>query len=167
MPARKIDFYLNSSGPLRSLSIEAKRIAELQQVFLKIAPHQLASACRVKQLRVGNLILLADNAAVAAKLKQLAPRLLTAYVKLGCEITSIRVEVQVSEMAQNLSSTRTFKHLSVDSIEAIERLCAQMEDSPLRRALANLAQNQRRDDPLLRGATPPTRGARTTGTPTR
>ena len=91
MPAHKIDFYLNSSNSLRRLADAARRIAELQQVFLKIAPQPLTQACCVKQLRAGTLFLLAENAAVAAKLKQLAPRLLTAYEKLGCEVTSIKV----------------------------------------------------------------------------
>ena len=146
MSARKIDFYISSSEQLRSLASEAKHIAELQQVFLKTAPHHLTTACNVKQLRAGNLILLAKNAAVAAKLRQLAPRLLTAYVKQRCEVTSIRIEVQVSEGDTDSGSTRTFRHLSIDSIEAIEKLAATMEDSPLKHALSRLARGRHHND---------------------
>jgi hypothetical protein len=143
MPAHKIDFYLNSSSSLRSLAHAARRIAQLQQVFLKNAPQPLTQACCVKQLRAGTLVLLAENAAIAAKLKQLAPRLLTAYEKQGFEITSIRVEVQVKEAASNPDPKRVPKQLSSESIENLEKLAAGLEDSPLKQALTNLAARQR------------------------
>ena len=143
MPAHKIDFYLNSSSSLRALAKEARHIAELQQVFLKISPQPLNQACCVKQLRAGTLFLSAENAAIAAKLKQLAPRLLTAYEKQGFEITSIRVEVQVREAAPGAAPKRAPKRLSVETIENLERLAAQLEDSPLKQALTNLAARQR------------------------
>ena len=143
MAAHKIDFYLNSSDRLRSLAHAARRIAELQQVFLNIAPRPLAQACCVKQLRAGTLFLLAENAAIAAKLKQLAPRLLTAYQKQGVEVTSIRIEVQVRETSPHSSTERAPKHLSAESIEHLERLAARLDDSPLKRALTDLAARQR------------------------
>lgn len=143
MPAHKIDFYLNASDPLRSLADEARRIAQLQQVFLESAPGPLTQASCVKQLRAGTLFLLAENAAIAAKLRQLAPRLLTTYQKLGLEVTSIRVEVQVRETAQNPQSKRKSKRLSVETIENLEGLAAGLEDSPLKQALTRLAARQR------------------------
>ena len=144
MPAHKIDFYLNSSSSLRALTGEARRLAELQQAFQKFASAPLAQACRVKQLRDGTLVLLAENAAVAAKLKQLAARLLTAYVKQGVEVTAIRVEVQVSEAVPQPSSRPARKRLSLESIEDLERLAAGLEDSPLKQALTGMAARQRR-----------------------
>src|SRR5476649_2434137 len=99
MSARKIDFYLNSSDRLRSLTQEARHIAELQRILLNTAPPALTQACCVKQLRVGTLTLLAENAAIAAKLKQLAARLLATYQKQRSQVTSIRIEVQVREAA--------------------------------------------------------------------
>lgn len=143
MPAHRIDFYLNSSSSLRRLADQARRIAELQRVFLKIAPRLLTQACCVKQLRAGTLVLLAENAAIAAKLKQLAPRLLTAYEKQGYNITSIRVEVQVRESAQQPVATRAPKRLSIETIDNLDRLAASLEDSPLKQALTNMVAHQR------------------------
>lgn len=143
MPAHKIDFYLNSSNSLRRLTDEARRIAALQQVFRNIAPPELTQACCVKQLRAGTLFLLAENSAVAAKLKQLAPRLLTSYQKQGVEITSIRVQVQVKEAPSQLATGRVLKRLSIESIENLERLAAGLEDSPLKQALTNMVSHQR------------------------
>ena len=143
MPAHKIDFYLNSSNSLRQLADEARRIAELQQVFLKIAPHPLTEACCVKQLRAGTLFLLAENAAVAAKLKQLAPRLLTAYQKQGLKVTLIQVQVQVKDAAPQPAVAPAPKRLSIETIENFERLAAGLEDSPLKQALIKLVAHQR------------------------
>ncbi len=143
MPAHKIDFYLNSSSSLRQLADEARRIAELQQVFLKVAPQPLTQACSVKQLRAGTLFLLAENAAIAAIIKQLFPRLLTFYQKLGWQVTSIRVEVQVLETVQQSGVGRTRARLSIETIDNLERLAAGLEDSPLRQALTKLVGHQR------------------------
>ena len=143
MSARKIGSYLNASNGLRHLAGEARRIAELQQVFLKTAPQPLTLACRVKQLRAGSLFLLAENAAIAAKAKQLVPRLLAFYQKLGWQVTSIRVEVQVSEPAPQPVARAARKPLSIDTIENLEQLAAGLEDSPLKQALTNLVAHQR------------------------
>ena len=143
MPAHKIDFYLNSSNSLRQLADEARRIAELQQVFLKIAPQPLTHACCVKQLRAGTLLLMAENAAIAAKVKQVFPRVLAFYQKLGWEITSIRVEVQVRQTAPQPVARRARARLSIETIDNLERLAAGLEDSPLKQALTNLVAHQR------------------------
>ena len=106
MAAHKIGFYLNSSDDLRALGREARRIAELNRVLLRTAPSSLTQGCCVKQLRDGTLTLLADNPAIAAKLKQLAVRLLASYQKLRNEVSAIRVEVQVGKSATALTGMR-------------------------------------------------------------
>ena len=143
MPAHKIGFYLSSSDDLRSLTREAQRIAGLNQVLLRTAPPSLTQGCCVKQLRDGTLTLSAENAAIAAKLKQIAARLLASYQKLGGEVTSIRVEVQVRDAATARVKTRDPRHLSVETIENLRRLAAEIEASPLRDALIRLASRQR------------------------
>lgn len=137
MPARKIDFYLNASNGLRALSGSARRLTELQRVLEGTAPKQLTQACCVKQLRAGNLVLLAGNAAVAAKLRQLAARLLATYKKLGTEVTSIRIEVQVSELPRKTHVKS--RSLSAESVANICALTAKLDDTPLRAALNKLA----------------------------
>ena len=144
MSARKINFYLNTSDRLRSLTHEARRNAELHQVLVNITPLELTQACRVKQLRDGTLTLLAENAAIAAKLKQLAARLLVAYQKQRCEVTSIRIEVQVREAIAGPAATREIKRLSIETIENLEKLAEGLEDSPLKQALTTMAARQRK-----------------------
>src|SRR5450631_3330979 len=122
MSAHKINFYLNSSDRLRSLTQEVQRIAELHQILMNTAPLELTQACCVKQLRDGTLTLLAENAAIAAKLKQLAARLLASYQKQRLEITVIRVEVQVRQPASTPGAKSKPKTLSIETIKNLERL---------------------------------------------
>jgi hypothetical protein len=143
MSAHKIDFYLDSSPGLRSLASQARQLAELQQKLLKVIPQPLAQACSVKQLRAGTLILLAGNSAIAAKLRQLAPRLLTAYQKQGSEVTSIRIEVQVKETIHSSVSIRGNRQLSIETINNLEHLALSLDASPLQQALTKLAKRQR------------------------
>jgi len=144
MPAHKIDFYINTSESLRKLARDAQRVAELQQVFVNIAPQALTLACRVKQVDRGTLFLLAENGAIAAKIKQLTPRLLSAYQNQGFEVTVIRVEVQVKEAAPGIIPRPRKGPLSIESIDNLESLAAGLEDSPLKRALTTMAARQRK-----------------------
>src|SRR3982751_3478691 len=144
MSTRKINFYLETSDHLRSLTHAARRNAELDQVLVNTAPRELTQACRVKQLRDGTLTLLADNAAIAAKLKQLAARLLVSYRKQRSEITSIHIEVQVREAVPAAPSRPQKKRLSIESIQNLERLAGQLEDSPLKQALTTMTTRHRK-----------------------
>jgi hypothetical protein len=143
MPAHKIGSWL-ASGELKMLAGKAQRLTELQQVFFDSAPPSLAQASRVKNYRAGTLFLLADNAAVAAKLKQMAPRLLINIQKREAEITGIRVEVQVTESGYDASDKIKKSSLSSDSIEHFSRLSEAIPDSGLKSALTNLVRRHRR-----------------------
>jgi len=143
VPARKLDFYFSTADPLRMISAEVRRLAEWQQAFLKAAPPGLAQSCRVGALRGDILILLADNAAIAMKLKQLAPRLLTSFRKQGFKATSIQIRVQVDRPWAPPAAPRS-KRLSPETIENFEKLANELEDSPLKRALSTMAINQKK-----------------------
>ena len=139
MPARKLDFYFSSTEPLRNLAQAARQLDDLQKIFANIAPSALAQACCVKQFSAGVLCLLANNAAVATQLKQLSPRLLAGYQKQGRQVTSIRIEVQVTNSAPRAATQAEKKALSLDSIKNIKDLAEQLEASPLKEALLRLA----------------------------
>lgn len=144
MPAHKLDFYLNASDSLRSLTRAAQRNAELHRVLLNSAPPALTQHCRVKQFRDGTLTLLAENAAIAAKLKQLAARLLTAYQKQRWQVTAIRIEVQVREPSPGPAPKPDSRRLSVETIKNLEQLAGRIDDAALKEALTRMATRQRR-----------------------
>ncbi len=144
MPVRRISDYINESDRLRPLVTKARRAAGLDEVLLSAAPPSLAQACKVKEERGGTLVLVAENAAVASKLKQLAPRLLLTYQNQGEKITGIRIEVQVDSASGANGDGRTTRSLSADSVENLQQLVRRLEESPLKAALARLAARRKR-----------------------
>ena len=143
MDAHPINHYFDSAEDLLPIVREARSVQRLQQIYSRIAPVALVRASRIKHLRAGVLFVVADNAAIATKLQQLACRLLAAYQKQRVEVTSIRFEVQVTSIAPNLGTKPALRSLSTETIENLERLAKTIEDPPLKRALTDLVQNQR------------------------
>jgi hypothetical protein len=141
MATQKIRSLL-ASDELRALSGKARRLAELQQMYIETAPPPLAQASRVGNWRAGTLFLLADNASVAAKLRQLAPRLLVKIRKREPEITVIRVEVQVGRWLKPTETAPLKLALPPETIENFRRLSERIPHSPLRTALAALVRRQ-------------------------
>ncbi|HXF66887.1 MAG TPA: DciA family protein [Burkholderiales bacterium] len=143
MPVQKIGDVIASSGALAALSRQAQRLRDLQQLLSEALPPALAAASRVKNLKAGTLVIRADHSAAAAKLRQLAPRLLAHIRKRVTEVTGIRVEVQAKAGSREFRSGITSRALPVDAIEDFERLARALPDSPLRSALARLLARRR------------------------
>lgn len=144
MPVQKIGDVIASSGDLKSLARQAQRLRDLEQFLVEALPSALASASRVANLKAGTLVVLADNAAVAAKLRQLAPRLLQHYKERGIEVTVLRVEVQVKPHKINDEDDVTNRALPPDAIKNFERLSERLPASPLKTAVTRLLERRRR-----------------------
>ena len=143
MPARKIHEVLASTGELRALSAQAQRLAQLQQVLLEALPSPLDRSARVSTLRAGRLVVLADNAAVAAKLRQLAPRLLRLMQERENQVTGIQIGVQVA-VPQRLSATEpSARDLSLTALRSFEGLAGTLKDSPLKAALDRMVRRRK------------------------
>ena len=94
--SHQINSYFDSNQELRSLLLKAEQLRALQQSFEQVAPAALVRFSHVMLLEQTILTLMADNSAVAAKLRQLAPRLAQLLTEIGCEVTAIQVRVQVA-----------------------------------------------------------------------
>ena len=143
MPAQKIDFYLNTSSQFQTLTAEVRQLAKLQQLMRSTLPSALADACRVSALQGDRLFLLADNGAVATKLKQLTPRLLSSFQKQRFKVTGIQIRVQVEGSWPPPAPKTKKTPLSIESIEYLEQLAENLEDSPLKDVVASMATSQR------------------------
>ena len=146
MPARKIGELLAVSGELKTLSREARRLAEVEQRLFEATPRALAEAARVKSLRAGTIVLSADNAAVAAKLRQLAPRLLLHIRKREPEVTVLRVEVQPAAPPSGPAASSQKRPLGETAIAEFQNLAAGLRDSQLKSAVGRLVQRRKRED---------------------
>lgn len=145
MPARKLSTLIIDNAGLTALTRATQCIAALQRLYAVCAPPDMVRASRVVNNRDGMLVIAADNGAVAAKLRQQAPRLLKNMQKQGGEVTGIRVQVQVERCAAPSRSRPPKTALSLDSIDNFERLSKQVKDPGLGSALARFAARRRSD----------------------
>jgi hypothetical protein len=141
MPARKISEILGTESGLGALAAASRRVEQLQRIYLEAVPAALSRASRVGWARAGVVSVIASNGAVAAKLRQLAPRVLDRFRRHGHEFNSMRIEVQV-EAAMAAGTARDGKRLSPQAASAIDAAMRALPDSPLRDALRRLARRR-------------------------
>src|SRR5688572_25018231 len=134
MPLHKIGDLLGASDELKALSARTRRLRELQTLYLRSAPRELAMSSRVKNYRTGTLFIGADNAAVAAKLRQLAPTLLASIRETEAEITALRIEVQVGGAARERVQESRKTALPSDAVEKFQELSKRVGDPGLKSA---------------------------------
>src|SRR5690349_557050 len=96
MPNRTIGDLLVATEELKTLTARTRRLRELQKLYFRSAPRELAGSSRVKSYKAGVLCVTADNGVVGAKLKQLAPSVLAGIRRNEPDIAAIRIEVRVS-----------------------------------------------------------------------
>lgn len=144
MPVQKIGDVIANSGNFRKLAQHAEHLKDLQQLLFEAVPSGLATSSRVANLKSGMLVISADNAAVAAKLRQLAPRLLSHLEKAGIQVTGIRVDVQVKAHKIKAEEHVTGMTLPPDAIHKFTGLADRLPASPLKSALVRLAARARK-----------------------
>jgi hypothetical protein len=105
-------------------------------------PHFVQSAkLQVLGLKLGILGIAVANAAIAAKLRQLAPELVVKLQNKGCEVSGIRVKVQVSYDQRLVKPNPRF--LSKIAQTSLQNLSHDLEDSPLKPAIDRLSKSAR------------------------
>ena len=142
MTAHKIDQILAATHELATLSRAAHRLAELERLLLSATPRALSEATRIKSFRAGMLVVSADNAAVASKLKLLAPQLLIQIREREPEVTGIRVEVQPAPGAERRPSRK--RGISDGALAELRNLAEGLGESPLKSALNRLVERHRK-----------------------
>jgi hypothetical protein len=144
MQARRLSNFIEANASLKPLLEHAKRVTDLQQIYRETAPSQLLDLSRVATVEGGRLVVVTDNGAAAAKLRQMTTRLVKNFVLRGQEITSIRIEVQVSDATP--ASEPAVPAAPVGPV-ALANLCELRESLPesnLKQALTNLIAKQTR-----------------------
>jgi hypothetical protein len=141
MPARKISEILGAENALGNLAAASRRVEQLQRIYVDAVPAALSRSSRVGWARAGVVSVIANNGAVAAKLRQLKPRILEDFKRHGIEFNSMRIEVQV-DAARVDTGTRTPKPLTGKAVAAIEEALQSVPQSPLREALRRLARRR-------------------------
>lgn len=143
---------LRSLRELQATLVRVKQLTALQQIYAVAVPRDLARRSRVAFERSGTVVVVADTSAVAAKLRQLAPRIVAEIVKFAPEVTSIQVEVQVTRGSD--VPPRPRPAIGPRGLTSLSKLRDALPVSPLREALDRLlqrgARSDRQDQPLQR-----------------
>ena len=136
--AQHLKTLLNGNQELRPLLAKAQALSALQRHFISVAPPHLAQSSQVQVLglQLGTLSIAVANATVAAKLRQLAPELTVMMQNRGCEVSGIRVKVQVS--FDRLQPKPAPHKLSKTAQNALNELSLSLNDSPLKVALEKM-----------------------------
>jgi hypothetical protein len=136
MPQR-LNAYLAASQELREFARKTQELATLQRQYRQLAPSNLASASQVTGFERQILIIGAENSAIAAKLRQLAPQLVHLLQGGGAKVTGIRVRVQVAQQPP----VRKLPHLTLGASgrQHMKNLADNLPDSPLKQAIQRLA----------------------------
>lgn len=143
MPVQDIRKLLGACRELQALRHTTQRLEALQRAYIHFAPGELASASRVGYYRAATLYVIADNTAVAAKLRHMLPRLLPVVRKLEPQVTGIRIEVQVKKPSPQRTAQTKKPSLTIDNIEQFETLSQRVPDPALKSALASFARKRK------------------------
>jgi hypothetical protein len=136
-PLRSIGHVLDSLTGIRSAMERVRTLIALQNRYVNIVAPELAARSRVSHEQAGTLFIQADTAAVAAKLRNLAPRILQELRMLWPNLTGIQIGMQPS--APRRDTARTPAALNEFSRTELQGLSAKLPDGDLRRALARLS----------------------------
>ena len=130
---------MSGDPALRSLLHTFQALSELQQQFQSAIPSYFADSCQVTGLRNGTLSVAASSGTVAAKLRQLAPEIVTRLQDRGCEVSGIRVRVQVTYTVPQ--PKRVPRTLSPKARDRLHELSEHLPDSPLKQALEKFSRD--------------------------
>ena len=113
------------------------RLEALQRASRSILPAALAGSCRLAFADDGSVVFLADNGAVAAKLRQLTARMTAHLSALDREVTGMRVEVQPRGNFSHKQSPPP-RTMDPSAIDAFSRLSQALPEGPLKEAVDRL-----------------------------
>jgi len=147
MTIHKINFFLNTlkdASEHQELFTHIDRISEMQEAFMKAIPSELMQFCSLGKFTDGKLAIIVGNGAVAAKLKQILPSLLSKFHKLGyVEVTAIQITVQANYYTCHaVNSPREKLEISKAGTESLNTLATNLPQSPLKIAVKSMLENR-------------------------
>ncbi|MFY9327227.1 MAG: DciA family protein [Georgfuchsia sp.] len=140
MASRNIADYLDADNNLARLSAHAGRLLKLQRIFERAAPAALAQHGRVANMKLGKVVIHAANSAIAAKIRQLTPRLTESFRQSGVDVNEIQVKVQPGIEKDVVSKHEPPADIGIETKQGLTSLAQSLpQDSPLRTALERFA----------------------------
>ncbi|WP_220636002.1 DciA family protein [Georgfuchsia toluolica] len=140
MASRNIADFLNADSNLARLSAHAGKLLNLQRIFERAAPAALAQHGRVANMKLGKVVIHATNSAVAAKIRQLTPRLTESFRQSGVDVNEIQVKVQPGIASDSGRKQESPADIGIATKQGLTSLAQSLpQESPLRTALERFA----------------------------
>ena len=138
----------NSNSQLQAVVKNVQAHQQLQQLWLAAASKLLTQHSQAGALNNGNLLVYADSAIVANKIKLMHASLLMQLQNLqknhsqfaDCKVTAISIKVQVKSAAKTM--LKPPRKLSSTAANSLNKLVNNLGDSALASKLASLANKQ-------------------------
>lgn len=152
MASKKLNIYLHAlrdNPEYTVLFSHAHQLNKMEHMLSASAaiPTHLIEYCKLGPLSHNQLILLAANASVAARLKHMTPSILQKLQKIGWQISSIKIRIQ--QPAGDSHATSFSKRqrdpkprISSAGIESLNRLANTLADSELKNSIQQLLKKQ-------------------------
>lgn len=143
---RPINALMRDDIAIAPIHDRLQRISRLQQSFADALPPGLGTSCRVATVEGSTLIIAAANGAVAAKLKQMLPRLLELVrqnKKQEQQVTAISVLVQPDFFRPGIAPAAGPPREPIPT-EMLAELAESLEDSPLRTTVERIRKQRER-----------------------
>lgn len=142
---------LSENDTLQPLVAKLRRVNSLQQIYIKALADALpelkglAQASRVSAIVGPTIVISAANGPLAAKLKQVIPRLLLKFQMQDHELKSIRIEVQPDWAGASMApETPLSPPRNPISETQLRELAGSLADSPLKTALEQIQKRRAR-----------------------
>ncbi len=142
MHSKNLRAFLDSAAGIASLLPHAERLIELRRVYCKLVPQQLLRFSSIVNYKQENIVIFAENNAIAAKLRMLSPRLINDFSKCGVQVTGIRVQVQPPQEPPELHPPKRAT-LSQAGAESLRALAKRLPECSLKQTLATMVGRKR------------------------
>lgn len=142
MHSKNLRAYLDSAAGIAALLPQAERLIELRRIYSELVPQQLLRCSSIVNYKQENVVIFAENNAIAAKLKLLSPRLVNDFSKRGVQVTGIRLQVQPRQEPRKAHTPKQAK-LSAAGAESLEALAKRLPGSRLKQAITEMVERKK------------------------
>lgn len=128
-----------------SVLTTARMLLSIERATKRILPVALAQTCKVAHIDRQQITLAVPSAAYAARLRQLAPRIVHLLAEDGWNLNEIRIRVQAGLLQSRTKTARAKESIPLDdsALEAFEALRRGLDPGPLADAVGRLLAHHR------------------------
>ena len=138
-PATHAMDWVDTDQRIGSVVLTAHRLLALENIIRKHLPIALRSAFGAAQLAGSEVTLLVDHAAMAAKIRQMQPRLIQHLQEGGWQIHTIKIRVaSQARTPATVQAKKEAKPLAKEDLTHFETLAGSLRKGPLADAVRRL-----------------------------